>query len=37
MRFTIALLVMVAVVGCTGRQQKDENKDRDRPKPAAIG
>lgn len=37
MRLLFALFVVLMVAGCTGRAQKDENKDRDRPKPAAIG
>ena len=30
----IVLLVLLA--GCSGRQEKDKNKDLDRPKPAVI-
>jgi hypothetical protein len=36
MRFAVALLLCVAVLGCSGRQQKDEFKDLDRPKSALV-
>jgi hypothetical protein len=34
MRFALAFLILAAALGCSGRQQKDEFKDLDRPKSA---
>lgn len=36
MRAIVALLLISMLAGCTGRGQKDENKDKDRPKPAVT-